>query len=459
MFRFKKTVAAALCAAVGFGCIVGCDNKKANGDVSVVTIWSNNSHSKSVYEKLISEYNETTGKEKGIKIDYIVKEGETMSQNIDIAIQNGQLPEMFSWGGVRTLCEKDAIMPIEELNGMNEVIADYKDLAVDNVHSFKGKLYSVPTGATTQALVYNKEMFREAGLVDENGEPKPPETFDEVREYAKKLTNPSKKQFGIIIPIKWSTMFNEDIVYSMLPSCGNIGYDPVTGVYDYSSLVPILNCYMGMKNDGSVFPGADGIDNDQARAYFANGNVGMKFAWSYDVGVYNDQFAAKCEWGVAPVPVIDKNAKKYKQRMAMGHSFWVSKTATEKVPAEKLVEVYKFFLSDKFITECYKQGVSAPVKFEKVKDIKLDNPKKGWVEFCKLAEVSIASCPEPQKDITGQKTMKESFLNDVWSGNKTPEQFCSEYTKIMNDGVKKYYEIHTDEDVNEYIRRNWNSER
>ena len=55
--------------------------------------------------------------------------------------------------------------------------------------------------------------------------------------------------------------------------------------------------------------------------------------------------------------------------------------------------------------------------------------------------------------------MKESFLNDVWSGNKTPEQFCSEYTKIMNDGVKKYYEIHTDEDVNEYIRKNWNSER
>ena len=33
------------------------------------------------------------------------------------------------------------------------------------------------------------------------------------------------------------------------------------------------------------------------------------------------------------------------------------------------------------------------------------------------------------------------------------------YTKIMNDGVKKYKEIHPEEDMEQYVNKYWNIKR
>lgn len=49
---------------------------------------------------------------------------------------------------------------------------------------YKGKVYAIPAGTDNRALYYNKALFREAGL-DPN---RPPQTWDELLEYAKKLT-------------------------------------------------------------------------------------------------------------------------------------------------------------------------------------------------------------------------------------------------------------------------------
>ncbi|MDO8682369.1 MAG: extracellular solute-binding protein [Armatimonadota bacterium] len=57
---------------------------------------------------------------------------------------------------------------------------------------YKGKVYGVPNSTDVRLLMYNKELFREAGLVDANGEIKPPRTWDELLDYAKKLTKYKK---------------------------------------------------------------------------------------------------------------------------------------------------------------------------------------------------------------------------------------------------------------------------
>ncbi|MEH0934052.1 extracellular solute-binding protein [Micromonospora psammae] len=49
----------------------------------------------------------------------------------------------------------------------------------------KGHTYGLPEGNYTMGLVYNRELFKKAGL-DPN---KPPATWDEVRDYAKKITS------------------------------------------------------------------------------------------------------------------------------------------------------------------------------------------------------------------------------------------------------------------------------
>lgn len=243
-----------------------------------------------------------------------------------------------------------------------------------------------------------------------------------------------------------------------MASAGHTGFDPVTGKFDYTKLADIMDCYVGMKNDGSVFPGADGIDNDQARAYFSNGNVGMKFAYSYDVGVYNDQFPSKADWGVAPVPVLDTSGT-YKQRLRCGHSFYISSTAAGKIPAEKIMAVLKFFESDEFMIAAYKEGISAPLNWDIVKDVKIENPKKGWIEFSELVEISQIPPRIPETDMTGQVALKDRFLNDIWQGSVKAGDVVGEYNGIINDAMKKYYAEHEDENLSDFINESWEAGR
>ena len=48
-----------------------------------------------------------------------------------------------------------------------------------------GKICGLPKYAYAQGLVINKKLFKEAGLVDESGKPKVPQTWEELGEYSK----------------------------------------------------------------------------------------------------------------------------------------------------------------------------------------------------------------------------------------------------------------------------------
>jgi ABC-type sugar transport system permease subunit/ABC-type glycerol-3-phosphate transport system substrate-binding protein len=57
----------------------------------------------------------------------------------------------------------------------------------------KTHVWAVPYSTLVMALVYRKDLFREAGLDPD----RPPQNWDELFEYAKKLTVPEKGQYGI----------------------------------------------------------------------------------------------------------------------------------------------------------------------------------------------------------------------------------------------------------------------
>lgn len=62
-----------------------------------------------------------------------------------------------------------------------------------------GRYYGVPQGVYYQGLACSVELFTEAGLVDENGVPKFPQTWDEVAEYASIIKQKTGKP-GFVFP-------------------------------------------------------------------------------------------------------------------------------------------------------------------------------------------------------------------------------------------------------------------
>ncbi|UKI37650.1 MAG: hypothetical protein L6V93_05965 [Clostridiales bacterium] len=74
-------------------CKSGGDAENAN--LTKVTIWTGDSHSKNIINGLVEEYNKTKGKELGIQVEYPVKDG-NRAQNLEMAIASNQAPDFFS---------------------------------------------------------------------------------------------------------------------------------------------------------------------------------------------------------------------------------------------------------------------------------------------------------------------------------------------------------------------------
>lgn len=107
----------------------------------------------------------------------------------DVAVL--QSTELFS------LLDMNAILPLDEFiakEGGDKYLSDFYPAFLANSQT-GGKTYSIPFQRSTIVLYYNKDLFKAAGL-DPN---KPPQTWDEMKDYAKKLTKDGK--WGLEIPV------------------------------------------------------------------------------------------------------------------------------------------------------------------------------------------------------------------------------------------------------------------
>jgi len=434
-------------------------NDIKNKNVTEITIWSSSTSSKVEYENLVDNFNQTIGKEKNIYINYITIDSLLIKERLSAAFEEGNSPDMFL-GFSKEFAEKGYIVPIKELEGGNEFLKDFGSVPMRSENSLNEDVYCLPISVTTQGLLYNKEMFKKANLVDENGNPTPPETLEELREYAKILTNPDKDEYGIVLPLAWGSWYGSDIRSLMMSSCGFQEFNPVTGKYDYSGAVPIMETFLGIKEDKTYVPGAEKIDNDTARALFASGGVGMKFGFSFDVGVLNDQYPANIDWGVAPFPVADRN-NKYKQRMSYGYSFCVTKKAKDTVDNKKLIEVLNYFTSDETLEKFYLSGTNVPYKLSIVDNVKIDESKikKGWKDFYDLVKISAIYPEIPVNNLASSQRIDNCFVENVWTGKMTPYECAKLSADEINASVFEYYQKLPDEEFNKFLIPDWDIKR
>lgn len=457
MRKFTKIIGLIAASVMAASSLAGCGSG-SDSALKEVQIWSHNSHSKAFMNEKVDEFNETKGKDLGVKLVYTVKESD-IQQAAEMAYASDQGPDFISQIDIEKNRTIGNIMSIEDIEGGKEWIESTYEPEMYDRAAFKGndgKVYKLPFNVITYGLVYNKDMFKKYGIVDENGEPTPPETFEEMREYAKKMTNPAEEDYGIIMPEKWGAFVSADVTQLIYSSSGMGLFDCVEGKYDFSGLKPVLEMYCGMMEDGSVFPGGESLDNDMARAYFAERNIGMKFAGSYDVGVFNSQFKAKCDWGVAPYPVEDKN-NKYKQFMTAGGGYAISAKAVEKFGDEACLEILKFLYSDELNKASYEKGYGIPYKSSITEGASVEEGLKGWDEFSALTDISTGGYDGAGSDLTGQRNVNQVVMEDVFTGNVSIDDAIADLNERYNAGMKTYYENNPDKDFNALIKKDWNT--
>lgn len=451
----KRCLSVLLMLSVFLGSLSGCggsqpdnagskaaDSKtetQASGDgnktVTEVNVWTGEGSSKNTVLDLVDQYNQTEGQEKGIKINYTVHGGD-YKNTISMALEVNEAPDLFALNSLLIAKEayaKDQIVAIEDIPGGADFLKGYEGY-ISPLWKVKGKTLSVPFSATTCGLLYNKDMFKKYGIVDEKGEAKPPRTWKEVSDYAKKLTNPSEKTYGIALPLKWTAgYFLYEMSMPFRASQGKEFFDQTTGKFDFESFRPGLEWLLTIKKDNSYFPGPEGLDNDPARAQFAEGRVGMKLGVSWDVGVLNEQFPAKIDWGVAPVPVLDEN-NAYKQGYNTSPFVYISKSATGE-KAEKIAEVFKWFNSDEVLAKLYEEGKYIPYKQEVMNLVKKEPAQKGWKEFAGMVANSERILITPDVKLEGDDYKHE--LMKVWVGSSSIDDAIKTLNDRYNQALQK----------------------
>lgn len=86
--------------------------------------------------------------------------------------------------GSRFMIDTDAITPVQSFVDAENYDVSHLEPNILNYYTFDGSIYSMPFNTSNPILYYNKDAFKAAGLDPE----KPPTTYSEFAEYAKKLT-------------------------------------------------------------------------------------------------------------------------------------------------------------------------------------------------------------------------------------------------------------------------------
>jgi len=102
----------------------------------------------------------------------------------------------FSYRPIRHFADRGYLMdltPFIQKEGGDKYLAQWDQSALE-ICKYKGKIYCLPDDLNPLVLMYNTQHFKEAGL----DPAKPPATWEQFLEYAKKLTRAGRYGVGIL---------------------------------------------------------------------------------------------------------------------------------------------------------------------------------------------------------------------------------------------------------------------
>ncbi len=226
-----------------------------------------------------------------IKVNLDVIGWDALEQQVNTMISTNQMPDILNINHYSSFVGDDLLYPIDE------IISD--DLKAKLYDSFlaagqmDGTQYAIPFLASIRGLYYNKAIFEQAGIES------PPETWQELRETAKKI----KEETGIDgfgVPM---TTFEGQAYFSYF-TWGNGGDwkkgdewslnspENVEGMEFLRQLV---------REDKVTNPEPTAINRDELQKVFGAGQLGMMITANFLPTILANDFP-DLEYGVAPIP-------------------------------------------------------------------------------------------------------------------------------------------------------------
>ncbi|MDY3030665.1 MAG: extracellular solute-binding protein [Clostridia bacterium] len=198
--KLKKVLSLVLSAVMVTAVCAGCAQKNDDGKTVVsIGYWPDDTWPES-YRDLLEGYKTTIETENP---DVVIEKDTVNTTDAKIFSAKAAantLPTMWQshFTEIQKIINSGYARPITDILEKNGYIDAMNPDLLDLVKGKDGEIYAFPTDCSTMSLTINKELFTKAGLVNEDGSVKIPDTYEEMAEYAKIIKDKTGKAgFGI----------------------------------------------------------------------------------------------------------------------------------------------------------------------------------------------------------------------------------------------------------------------
>jgi len=270
------------------GCSSGIDESS-----DTITVWHWMGDRQETFDKLAAKYEVQTGQRVQFEL---YAPSEAYSQKIKAAAQTRTLPDIFGILGdtkdFASFVKSGFVLEINQNSSKTESpwrkilyskALDVNEFRPGNTYNAPPGLYGVPLDMTNVQLLYNKRLFREAGL-DPNH---PPKTWREFIETARTL-----RQAGIPVLVGgFGEIWMIDIMatsFAMNIMGENKVYDTYRGNIPYTDpdWLKVLGLFKEMTDEDVFVSGTVTMVNKTAEQTFANEKAAFAWNGSWCVNVY-----------------------------------------------------------------------------------------------------------------------------------------------------------------------------
>jgi ABC-type sugar transport system permease subunit/ABC-type glycerol-3-phosphate transport system substrate-binding protein len=216
---------------------------------------------------------------------------------------------------------------------------------------YQDGVYGIPTSVDDRALIYNRDLLKQAGLVDADGEAKPPRTWEELAEYAVKLSAFDAE--GNLTRVGFAPQFGNSwlYMYGWMNGGAFMSKDGKTCTINDPRIVEALQ-YMtdvydsvgGYAKVAAFQAGFQGGELDP----FIQGKVAMKIDGSWQMP-FLAAYGRNVDFGVAPPPMPKRELDAGKPAISWngGWAYAIPATAKQKDAAWEFI---RFMTSDRAMT-------------------------------------------------------------------------------------------------------------
>lgn len=300
--RTALALLAALVALVVAGCGSGSDDGGSGGEDGgdgpvEITLWhGQNQLAKEALESLVDRFNAS-------QRDVVVKAevgapADNLYQKTTAALAGGKYPDVvYQFGpNLPSLARSPKALDLTET--VNGAGWDWEDFypAAREAMTVDGRVRGVPAVIDSMAVVYNRRLFREAGVP----EPRAGWTWDDYREIARQLTDAGKGQFGT----GWPGVGDEDTVWRLWPMVWELGGDVASedgseaGFGGEPGLRALTTVHELSSVDRSVYVDKT-AGSEKMYALFNNGRLAMVPTGPWQLP---EIIKSRIDYGVAPLP-------------------------------------------------------------------------------------------------------------------------------------------------------------